>query len=192
MDTQIKAIIFDCFGVLVDDALSAMCQNLAKDKMDKAIELMHASHRGLITPVESNQQIAALFGMSMPDYQAAIRAGEVRNEALLRYILELKQDYKTALLSNIGKGSLARRFTDAELATYFDAVVASGEVGYAKPEPEVYEIAAEWLGVRLDECVFTDDKTEFCEAARAVGMSAIEYHDFGQFKRELADVLAQA
>jgi HAD superfamily hydrolase (TIGR01509 family) len=68
--------------------------------------------------------------------------------------------------------------------------VSSGEIGYAKPEPEAYEIVAQRLGVRLDECVFTDDRADFCEAARAVGMQAIEFTGLEQFRHALEPLLA--
>src|SRR6185369_3482431 len=94
---------------------------------------------------------------------------------LLEYIAELRTQYKIGMLSNIGRGGLERRFAPGELDRYFDVVVVSGDIGYAKPEAEAYEITADRLGVRLDECVFTDDREGYCEAARGVGMQAISY-----------------
>ncbi len=76
------------------------------------------------------------------------------------------------------------------MAKHFDTVVVSGEIGYAKPEPEAYEITADRLGVRLDACVFTDDREHFCEAARAVGMQAIHYQNVDQFRQDLEGVLS--
>jgi epoxide hydrolase-like predicted phosphatase len=55
----------------------------------------------------------------------------------------------------------------------FDAVVISGEVGLNKPEPEIFRLGAERLGVPPEECVFVDDLRENCEGAEAVGMTAI-------------------
>jgi putative hydrolase of the HAD superfamily len=186
---MIRAVIFDCFGVLVEDALSVLCQQLAPTERQQATDIMHAAHRGLVTPEDSNKQIAALLGMSREAYRAAIRDGEIKNDELLEYILALRGQYKTAMLSNISTGGITRRFTPQELAL-FDTVVASGDIGYAKPEPEAYEITADRLGVRLDECVFTDDHEEFCEGARGVGMQAILYTNFTQFKADLEKLLA--
>jgi len=186
---MIRAIIFDCFGVLVEDALAALYQELPPEKREEAIGLMHAAHHGFLEPVDSNQQIAALLGMDLPAYQQAIRDGEIKNQPLLEYIKGLHGQYKTAMLSNVSKGGITRRFTPVELG-YFDTVVASGEVGYAKPEAEAYELTADRLGVRLEECVFTDDREEYCEAARGVGMQAILYQSFRQFKTDLETLLA--
>lgn len=185
---MIKAIIFDCFGVLIEDALGAMRDKIKDSEPEKYkefVEILHAGHQGLMIPTEDNEQLAGLLGLSLAEYRRQIEEDEVKNMALLDYILQLRERYKTAILSNVSKGSLKMKFTDAELAKYFDAVVASGEVGYAKPEAQIYEIAADRLGVLLNECVFTDDNEDFCEAARGLGMQAIPYNSFEQFRREL-------
>lgn len=88
-------------------------------------------------------------------------------------------------MSNIALSSLQRRFKAGELEYYFDAVVASAEIGYAKPQPEAYLIAAERLDVDPKHCIFVDDREHFAEAARATGMQAICYDNFEQFKKDL-------
>lgn len=123
---------------------------------------------------------------------AQVAIGEFKDQDLLQFVAALRKQYKTAMLSNVDADSLSRRLPDEELQEYFDTVVISGEIGYAKPEPEAYGTVADRLGVRLDACVFTDDREEFCEAARAVGMKAIHYKSSDQFKRELHELLAQA
>jgi putative hydrolase of the HAD superfamily len=51
--------------------------------------------------------------------------------------------------------------------------VISGEVGMHKPEPEIFHLGAERIGVAPEECVFVDDLRENCAGAEAVGMKAI-------------------
>lgn len=189
---MIKAIIFDCFGVLIEDALAAMRDKLkesAPEKYDEAIEILHAAHRGLITPAESDKKIASLLNLNEQEYRRQLAENEVKNVALMDFVIELKQGYKTAILSNISTGGIARRFSEADLKL-FDVVVASSDTGYAKPEAQIYEITADKLGVKLAECIFTDDNEDYCDAARGLGMQAIHYENFEQFKRELASLLA--
>ena len=57
----------------------------------------------------------------------------------------------------------------------FDDVVVSAEVGLAKPDPEVFRLAARRLGLPPAECVFVDDWDVNVGAAREVGMAAILY-----------------
>ena len=189
---MIKAVIFDCFGVVLADALEAMCGELTKTDpatVDKIQNVLHQAMKGSLSTDESDEIIAPLFGMSQDAYKKRKYSTEVRNEALLAYIKELRANYKVALLTNIGKGGLEKRFDMKELDIYFDVVVASGEVGFAKPEPQVYEITAEKLQVRLDECIFIDDREIYCDGARAVGMQAIKYSSFPQMKTRLKKIL---
>jgi HAD superfamily hydrolase (TIGR01509 family) len=185
---MIKAIIFDCFGVLVEDSLKAIGAGLEPELRQRVIDVLHAAHHGLIESAESTRRVCEILGITAEEYRRQVDAGEIKNRPLLAYIGELHQTYKTAILSNISIGGIGRRFTAEELSV-FDAVVASGEVGYAKPEAQIYEIAADRLEVRLEECVFTDDREEYCEGARGVGMQAILFEDFEQFKHDLQKLL---
>ena len=192
---MIKAIIFDCFGVVLTDSLQEIRASLARENPAAALEvkdIIAANNRGLIEPQESNTRIANILGMDVEDFRAQVRAGEVRNQQLLDYILVLRKHYKTGMLSNVAMGSLDRRFPNNELARYFDVVIASAEIGYIKPDARAYGIAAERLGVLPNECVFTDDKPDFCEAARQAGMQAVVYTDFVQFTDDLNALLRDA
>jgi epoxide hydrolase-like predicted phosphatase len=77
---------------------------------------------------------------------------------------------RTGLISNsVGTDIYDRAILD-EL---FEVVVISGEVGLHKPQPEVFELGAERLGLPPSECVFVDDLRENCAGAEAVGMTAV-------------------
>ena len=185
-----KAIIFDLFGVLVTDALAALVSELNTTQPDIAqqvVRIVAASNAGTIPHETSREMVAELLGLTVDEYARRVRDGEVRNWPLFDCILELRKTYKTALLSNAGTKSLEVRFAPGELDKYFDTVVVSAVIGYAKPEARAYEIVAEKLGMRLDECVMIDDRELYCEGARGVGMEAILY----QSVPKLIDDLAQ-
>lgn len=192
---MIQAIIFDCFGVLLTDNLQIMREELAREDSEAASEvrnLVALVNKGVLHPVETRPKIAKLFGLDVDAYVEKVTSGEGKNYPLMDYILQLKTQYKIGMLSNIGSGSLLKRFTQAELDKHFDQVLASGDIGYAKPEREAYVIAAERLGVRLDACVFVDDREGFCEGATSVGMHAIVYKNFAQFREQLDILLADS
>lgn len=185
---MVKAIIFDCFGVLISDALGAMVGEIEEKDPASAKEILailHAAGKGQITRERASDAVAALFGLTTEAYVDRVQSGEVKNHELLAYIVELRKTYKIAMLSNVSIGGLAVRFTPEELSRCFDEVVASGDIGYAKPEARAYAIAAERLQVRLEECVFIDDREEYCQGARDVGMLAIQYRSFATMKAEL-------
>ena len=192
---MIKAVIFDCFGVLITDALSNICNTMLADAPDKAQqvrELVRSANHGLVTPSEFDSLMSDILGITQEEYVHQRSAGEVKNEQLLAYILELRPKYKTAILSNITTGGLARRFSDEDLTKYFDAWVASAEVGVTKPEAGAYEYVARQLGVRTSECIFVDDIEAFCRAAEATGMKVVCYQDFTQMKGEVEALLANS
>jgi epoxide hydrolase-like predicted phosphatase len=188
----IKAIIFDCFGVIIADAMQVVISELAERDpaaAKQAVEIIHANNRGLLHPDESRVQIAALIGITPQALWERIQKGETKDHELLEYIRELRTRYKTALLSNVGVESLHRRFDEGELPQHFDAVIVSGELGVMKPDPEIYLHTAEKLGIEPKEGIFIDDREVHCQGARAIGMQAILYQDLLQLKRELKQIL---
>ncbi len=79
---------------------------------------------------------------------------------------------KTGLISNSWGGS-GIHYDGTPLEELFDAVVISGDVGMHKPQPEIFRLGAERIGVPPEDCVFVDDLRENCAGAEAVGMKAI-------------------
>ncbi len=176
---MIKAIIFDCFGVLLGNAYKTHLMEVEQEDPERAKEIRainHASDMGILTREETAEHISGLFGMDTEEFLEEQNNVEVPNKGLLEYIATLKQTYKVGLLSNISsRERLSIRFVDGELESHFDTIVASGDEGYVKPQPEIYHIAATRLEVDPSECVFIDDIAEFCDGARAVGMQAIQF-----------------
>jgi putative hydrolase of the HAD superfamily len=95
--------------------------------------------------------------------------------------------HPTGLISNSwGRGI----YDDDMIAELFDAVVISGEVGLHKPDPAIYLLACERLGVEPADAVFVDDLRENCDGAEAVGMAAVLHRDTADTLRELGRLLA--
>jgi putative hydrolase of the HAD superfamily len=67
----------------------------------------------------------------------------------------------------------------------FEVVVDSAFVGCRKPDPEIYEIILERLGVPAGDCLFVDDVEANCEAASAMGMTAVHFRDNDQAIAEI-------
>lgn len=115
---------------------------------------------------------------------------ESRNEAMIEFAKSLNGTYKTAMLSNVsGKADLDRRFYPGELDQLFDHVVASGDIGFEKPDPEIYEITLMYLGVSAEEALFIDDIPRFCEAAEKVGIRAVRCVDVNETIQQVKELL---
>jgi putative hydrolase of the HAD superfamily len=78
---------------------------------------------------------------------------------------------RTGLLSN----SWGLDYDREGWAQLFDAVVISGEVGLRKPDPAIYALAAERLGLPPEQIVFVDDLPANVRAAVAAGMVGVRH-----------------
>jgi putative hydrolase of the HAD superfamily len=114
---------------------------------------------GLATPVPAVGLRRRLF--TMPPDATMTEAVRMAHRAGVR----------TGLVSNTwgAPPTLRRRQVDS----LFDVVVRSDQVGMRKPDPEIYLLAAERLGLEPERCVFVDDLAQNVDGARAVGMEGI-------------------
>ncbi len=90
---------------------------------------------------------------------------------------------RTALLSNAPGASPEVKKT---MFDYFDALVFSGEVGVAKPDPAVYLIAADRLGLSAERCAVVDDSATNIRGAVQAGMVGVHHRSVGETLDELA------
>ena len=188
---MIKAIIFDCFGVVLHDGLRENYEYFGGDFDKDLPQLSHIMHEASAGRMQSSiPHVAKLLGISEQAWRDRHDNGHVVDNEVLAFAKSLKGSYKVAMLSNIGKGGVGRFFEPGVLDQHFDPIVESASKGYAKPEANAYEITADRLGVRCDECIMIDDRPEYCEGARAVGMKAIQFTSLQQLKRDLQELLA--
>ena len=114
------------------------------------------------------------------------RLWTVENPVMLAWQLKLKQrGILTAILSNIGDdvyASVAREFAWIHR---FDVLVWSYQLGVAKPDPAIFRYTLSELGTLPEETLFIDDKRPNVEAARALGIQAIEYSSVERLREEL-------
>lgn len=82
---------------------------------------------------------------------------------------------RTALLSNAdGVWELPDR-AEFDTEALFDTVVISGAVGLRKPDPRIFTLTAERLGISAGECVFVDDLAVNVRGAVAAGMIGVHH-----------------
>lgn len=190
---MIRAIIFDYYGVIRPDIFIATYSHFGGDPVaDEQFiaDTIYASNSGHIP--SSIPVIAKHLGISSQEWTAKISAPQKHDQLIVKYIKQLKKDYKTALLSNVSRGRLKEILAPGDLDECFDVTIGSGETGYAKPDPEIFQLAAEKLGVKPRECVMIDDRADYCQGAQNVGMKAIVYKTFPQFKSDLQKLISQS
>jgi len=185
-----KAIIFDCFGVLVGEGWKPFCRKyFGETGADRqwADEQMQRVSRAEITHQDFANIIQEKTGVAPDLFLAALHANPPNTE-LLEYIYELKKTYKIGFLSNVGLNRLSELFTAKQLEL-FDDITLSYELHISKPHPDIYKHAANKLGVDPGACIFVDDTPLYCKGAESIGMQAIQYSEYETFTQELEKIL---
>jgi epoxide hydrolase-like predicted phosphatase len=116
-------------------------------------------------------------------------SGDRLDHGLLEIIRDLRPAYKTGLISNAWPDIRLWLEERWRIADAFDTLVISAEVGLAKPDARIYQIALDQLQVSPAETVFVDDFEENIVGAREVGMAAIQFHSPEQALGELQGLL---
>lgn len=186
---MIKAIIFDCFGVLTTDLWKEFVSTLNADDKQPARDLNRALDAGFITTAEFYEQIQKVTGRHPKTVEELINADQDKNILLLDYIKELKSKYKIGLLSNVSSDWVKTTLLSHKDQQLFDDILLSYEVKLVKPDPKIFHIACERLSVEPQECIFIDDGEYNLSGAIAVGMKTILYKEFAQFKSDLEKIL---
>lgn len=112
------------------------------------------------------------------------------NDELAAYFIGLRPRYKTAFLSNSGIGAREHEQAARGFEDMADLIVYSHEVGVAKPDPRIYAITCERLGVQPDEMIFLDNVPGNVAAAQQCGIHAVLYHNNAQAIRDIEALLA--
>jgi glucose-1-phosphatase len=174
---MIRAIIFDCFGVLYRGSLDHLLDICPPASRQALADVSHASDYGYISREEYIKQVSGLLGISEAMVVSTIDEQQVRNTALLDFVKTLRPQYKTAMMSNIGRGVIPKLFDEHELQELFDAVVLSSDVGATKPHPQIYAATADRLGVLQSECIMIDDMQQNVTGANDAGMTGLLFEN---------------
>jgi putative hydrolase of the HAD superfamily len=133
--------------------------------------------------------------MARPDAEiwslfAHIREALVPIEPTVALLHELKRNgYKLYGLSNMSAPIFEHLHARHEFFKLFDGIVVSANVKFIKPEPGIYEHLKTRFAVDFAESVFIDDLARNVEAARALGLPAIQFATTEQVRRELEPLL---
>ena len=190
-------LIVDFGGVLTTDvfaAFRAFCQaeGLADDTVrdrfrsdPEARALLAALETGALATVDFEPRFGALLGVSPDGLIARLFAGMQPDDAMLDGVRALRAaGVRTGLLSNSWGDGLA--YDPALLEELFDAWVISSEVGLRKPDPAIYELATQRIGLPPTACVYVDDLPGNLKPARALGMATVLHR--GDAAATLAEV----
>lgn len=188
---MIRAIIFDCFGVLCSDGwLPFRDKHFGSDLelLEQSRDLNRSVDAGITKYDDFIKKVAEMAGVDETEAKKDIESN-IPDNALFTYISEkLKDEYKIGMLSNAAKNWLGDIFLNEQIEL-FDAIALSFETGVIKPNVGAYQIIATKLGILPNECIFIDDQPKYCEGASNAGMVAIQYKNLDQMKMDLSHLI---
>jgi epoxide hydrolase-like predicted phosphatase len=152
----------------------------------EALALLRSLERGAVTDSEFEADFGELLGVEPAGLVERLFAGLSPEETMIAAVKRARASgVSTGLISNSWGTGIYER---APLRI-FDATVISGDVGLHKPQPEIYRLGAERIGVEPEACVFVDDLRENIAGAEAVGMLGILHRDPAETIAELERAL---
>jgi putative hydrolase of the HAD superfamily len=175
---------FDRFCELEDLERGTVLEMFRGD--GEALALLRSLERGAISEGEFERDFGAMLGVAPEGLIERLFGGLAPEQAMIEAVSTARAaGIRTGLITN----SWGMGIYDRAPLEIFDATVISGDVGLHKPQPEIYELGAERIGVEAAACVFVDDLRENVAGAEAVGMRAILHREPERTIAELARLL---
>jgi 2-haloacid dehalogenase len=199
MNRPIGAVAFDLGGVLIDwDP-----RHLYRSLFDGDEEAMGRFLAEVCTPEWNARQDAGRSWRDAvdwlverhPDHRALITAYDERWEEMLGGPIEgtveivaglHRAGTRLAALSNWSAEKFPIARSRYDFLGWFDVIVISGEAGVSKPDPRIYRILLDRLGLPAESVLFIDDVQANIEAAVELGFPAIRYSDPVTLRADLA------
>ena len=209
MTKPIRAVISDFGGVLTNplwEAFAGWNANVGADPgvLGQALQCaaeergehpLYALEKGEMSEQEFTQVVQAHLpgDIRLDGFRDVYFSHLHPNEPMIDFLATLRdRGLRMAMLTNNVREWEPLWRAKLPVDDIFEVVVDSAFVGMRKPDPHIYELTLERLGdgITGDECVFLDDLDVNCEAARELGMHAVQYHDAEQAIAEIEAVLA--
>ena len=170
-------------GIPFQDVVAAMGRITARTGENP----LHELEKGVITEDEFLSSIEEEMGggVSLRELHLVYFDHLQPNHQMIEFVrsLRVERGLRSALLTNnVREWEAKWRSMLPQIDEIFEVVVDSAFVGMRKPDPRIYELTVERLGggVGLSDCVFIDDIDVNCEAARALGMAAVQFQSTDQ------------
>ncbi|MDH4239280.1 MAG: HAD family phosphatase [Phycisphaerae bacterium] len=191
----IKSVIFDWGGVLIDDPAPGLMQYCAKALKVKKEDYIKAHgkfadgfQKGAICEDEFWGKICSELNVPKPKVRSlwtdAFKAAYVPKADMFSMATSLqKNGYRTAVLSNTELPAM--EYFHEQRYKMFDVPVFSCLEGIKKPDGKIYELTLEKLGTGPGQSVFIDNKQEYIDGAKEVGINTVLFQNIDQVKEEL-------
>jgi putative hydrolase of the HAD superfamily len=192
----IKAIYFDMGGVIVRTGDKTPRASLAAEfgmgyaEMDSFVfecETAALASVGKLSEAEHWLDVTRRLNRpaaDMPHIRDTFFNGDSIDQDILGLLRALRATHRIGLISNAWDGLrpwiMSQKFDDA-----FDHMFISAEVGFAKPDARIYQLALEKFGVQPDQAIFVDDVEKNIAACEALGIHGVLFRTSQQALAEV-------
>lgn len=195
----VQACVFDAYGTLFDFAAAARgCRDLLGDDFDKLTVLWRdkqLQYTWLRAAQRRHVDFWQVTGDALDFALETLKLDlpELRNRLMTLYLWldaypevsdvlrQLKAaGLKTAILSNGSPAMLEAVVSNAKLGSLLDSVLSVEEVGVYKPDPRVYQLAVDRLGIPASKISFQSSNAWDAYAASSFGMKVVWCNRYGQ------------
>jgi epoxide hydrolase-like predicted phosphatase len=195
---RVKGLLVDYGGVLTTNLFGSFAAFCADEGLDpqalrhafagdrEAAKLLVKFEKGVVGEEEFEAALAGKLGVA-PERLIDRLFAKMQPEPLVIEAVAAAKRYgvRCGLLSN----SWGHRYDRTRWEELFDATVISGEIGMRKPDPGIYALAAEKLGVAPKAIVFVDDIPHNLTPAEELGMATVHHTDPEKTVAELERLL---
>lgn len=199
MSNNIKTIIFDLGGVLIDwnpeyvyrkifdnDEkkikwfLTEICPYSWNEPQDAGKSIAEATQEKIAEFPEYREWIEAYYGR-----WEEMLGGSIKPTVEVLKSLKENKSYQLLALTNWSAETFPTALRHFDFLHWFDGIVVSGEEKTRKPFPEFYQILFDRYEVNPSEAVFIDDNLANVEAGQKLGLNAIAFKEADLLKKDL-------
>jgi putative hydrolase of the HAD superfamily len=196
-----KAVIFDLGSVLVNydgkatfTAISELAGGSLEELFAHYQTVEHAFGTGQLNGRGYYKMLEQAFGLSesYDSFVAAFCRYQERNEPAFTFARELqaRDGVVVGIISNTNEVHAGWLHANVPELRLFHNVILSNEVGLLKPDPAIYELALNQLGISSEQALFVDDLAENVAGGTAVGLRSYLHKDWIRTQRFITNWLA--
>lgn len=180
-----KAVIFDFFGVIYSDPANRWFQKHDIKRSGEYADVFKQVDHGFITIEQAFSELERLSGQSSEEIRAVFGQTDMIDHEVVEIIRKLKENYKLCLLSNASSGYLRKILADNSLDNLFEEIIISSDVGMVKPNPQIFELTLDRLGLGPNEAIFIDDWPGNVSSSEDLGIRGIVFTGAKVLKNDL-------
>ena len=202
-DSPIEVILYDLGNVIlpfnhvqIAEKLSRFSQRIEFQNPAKIFSYLFDFEKGAINGYEVGKVSSLEFFQSLREFlQLSLSFEEfipiwndifLENQEVAQVILSQKGKWKLGLLSNTNPLHFDYVLKIFPIIRTFDKWILSHEVGFKKPEVEIFKKAIEWAKADPRKILFIDDMKKHVEVAISLGMQGIHFISAEQLKQEFS------